>query len=124
MDENDMTEQEPAPANPVWARHLDAIADELVRLTAICDIDLRAPGVVDRVLRDDPSDCGKKNPIAFRKLRSLLAATYDSLNKAIGRIGADEVKAITSAIVARIDRHRAAGGQKPSSSSSRPFSKS
>jgi hypothetical protein len=120
MDENEKIEQNSAPVNPVWARHLDAIANELVRLTAICDIDLRAPGVIDRVLRDNPSDCGKKNPIAFRKLRSLLAATYDSLNKAVGRIGAGEVKAITSAIVARIDKRRAAGGQKPSQSGS-PF---
>lgn len=96
-----------------WSRHLDGTADELVRLTAICEVDLRTPGTIERVLQGDASVCGKKNEIAFGKLQRLLAATYASLNKAIDRLGPDEVKAITNEIVARIDQHRAAGGQKP-----------
>lgn len=111
-----MTETKHAP----WQRHLDGIADELVRLTAICEVDLRSPGVVDRILKGDDSVCGKKNQIAFGKLRRLLAATYESLNTAIGRIGADDAKALTDAIVERIDKHRAAGGQKPAASKN-PF---
>jgi len=99
-----------------WARHLDGIADELVRLTAVCDVDLRRPGAIDRVLKGDENVCGNKNHIAFEKLRRLLAATYASLNQAVGRIGADETRAITDAIVERIDRHRAAGGQRTSAS--------
>ena len=102
-----------------WQRHLDGIADELVRLTAICEVDLRSPGNIDRVLKGDQGVCGKKNDVAFGKLRRLLAATYESLNTAIGRIGADDAKVLTDAIVERIDRHRAAGGQKPASG--KPF---
>lgn len=98
-------------AHAAWHRHLDGLADEIVRLTAICDIDLRAPGVIDGVLRGDESACGRKNAVAFGKLRKLLAATYDSLNKSIGRTGAENTKAITAEIVARIDRRRATGGQ-------------
>lgn len=101
--------------NPVWSRHLDAIADELLRLTAVCDVQLRDPGVVDRILNNDESVCGKKNPVGFRKLRSLLVATYGSLNKAIDRLGAEEVKAMTDEIADRIDKQRAAGGTKVSS---------
>lgn len=97
--------------NAVWVRHLDAIADELVRLTAICDVQLREPQVIDRILKNDETVCGKRNPIGFRKLRSLLVAVYGSLNKAIDRLGADETKAITDAIIARIDRHRAASAK-------------
>ena len=100
--------------NPVWSRHLDAIADELVRLTAVCDVQLRDPGVVDRILNNDESVCGKKNPVGFRKLRSLLVATYGSLNTAIDRLGPEEVKAMTEDIAARIDRHREAGGTRVS----------
>lgn len=95
-----------------WKRHLDGIADEIVRLSAICEVDLRAPGAIDRVLQGDQTVCRKKNAIAFGKLRRLLAATYESLNKAVGRIGAEGAKAITDEIVARIDKHRAAGGQR------------
>lgn len=113
MSENndETTGQNVKLGHAVWKRHLDGIADELVRLTAICDIDLRAPGVIDKVLHGDASACGKKNEIAFNKLRRLLAATYETLNKAIGRIGAEDTKALAAEIMARVDKHRAAGGQ-------------
>jgi hypothetical protein len=100
--------------NTVWSRHLDDIADELLRLTAICDVRLRDPGVVERIIKSDETVCGKRNPVGFRKLRSLIIATYGSLNKAIDRLGPDEVKAMTDEIVARIDKLRAAGGTKVS----------
>ena len=122
MEEKDDEGAEPKakPKHTAWKRHLDGIADELVRLTAICDIDLREPGVIDRVLHGDDGACGRKNEIAFRKLQRLLAATYESLNKAIGRVGAEDVRAITAEIIARIDKHRGAGGQKKGTSGS-PF---
>jgi hypothetical protein len=103
-----------------WKRHLDGIADEIVRLTAICDVDLRAPGNIERILQGDQGVCGKKNEIAFKKLKAVLAATYESLNKAVGRMGADDAKTITAEIIARVDKQRAAGGQKPGSSGT-PF---
>lgn len=96
-----------------WSRQLDGIADELVRLSAICEVNLRNAGVIERILKNDDSDCGKKNQIAFKKLRRLLAATFGSLNKAIDKLGADEVKVMTDQIRARIDRHREAGGLPP-----------
>ena len=40
----------PDVKHTAWKRHLDTIADELVRLTAVCDVDLRVPGAIDRVL--------------------------------------------------------------------------
>jgi hypothetical protein len=105
-----------------WSRHLDGIGDELLRLAVVCDVRLRDPGVVDRILNNDATVCGKPNPIGFRKLRGLLMATFDSINKAVGRIGPEETKQITDAIIDRLDRHRAAGGiasrydQKPTTS--------
>lgn len=99
--------------HPAWQRHLDTIADELLRLTIACDLRLRDPGVIDRIMRNDETVCGTKNPIGFRKLRALVMATYDSLGKAVDRIGPEETKLITEAIVERVDRARAAGGAKP-----------
>ena len=100
--------------HPAWERHLDSIGDELLRLAVLCDVRLRDPGVVDRILRNDETVCGMDNPVAFRKLRALVKATFDSLNKAVDRIGPEEVKMITDAIVARADRLRAIGkGQAP-----------
>jgi hypothetical protein len=92
--------------HPAWARHLDTIADELVRLSVACNVRLRDPGVIDRILKNDDTVCGTKNPIGFRKLRSLVMATFSSLNKAIDRIGPEEVKMITDAINERVERAR------------------
>jgi hypothetical protein len=95
--------------HPAWERHLDAIGDELSRLTIACNLRLRDPGVMDRVLKGDETVCGTPNPIGFRKLRSLVMATFGSLNKAVDRIGPDELKTITDAIVERVERLREVG---------------
>lgn len=95
----------------VWKRHLDGIASELLRLSIACDVRLRDAGVIDRILRDDATVCGRKNPEAFRKLRNLVMATYDSLGRSIDRIGPEDTKMITDAIAARIAAIRDSGGQ-------------
>ncbi len=93
----------------IWAQHLDGIGEELMRLSAACDVKLRDPGVVDRILKNDATVCGKKNPIGFRKLHGLLKATIHSINKSVDRIGPEETRLITDAIIERLDRQRAIG---------------
>jgi hypothetical protein len=93
-----------------WKRHLEGIANELLRLSIACDVRLREPGVVERILRDDATVCGRNNPEAFRKLRNLVMATYDSLGKSIDRIGPEDTKMIRDAITARIAERRDSGG--------------
>lgn len=92
--------------NPQWTRHLEGIADELLRLTIACDVRLRDPGVIERIIRNDMSVCGRKNKIGFDKLRKLLMATYDSLGKAVDRIGPEETKQIVDAITGEMERRR------------------
>ena len=58
--------------NPQWSRHLDGIAEELLRLAIACDLRLRDPGVIERILKNDQTVCGRKNPRGFEKLRKLL----------------------------------------------------
>jgi hypothetical protein len=88
-------------ANPQWSRHLDRIADELKHLSIACGVRLRDEGVVERILRNDASVCGRKNEIGFEKLQKLLIATFDSLGKSIDRIGPEETKRVVDAIRAR-----------------------
>lgn len=95
--------------NPAWQRHLDGIADELLRLAVACDVRLRDPGVIDRILKNDATVCGRRNEAGFRKLRSLLMAAYDSLGKAVDSLGADETRAIAASIVKRIEERRSSG---------------
>lgn len=92
--------------NPQWSRHLQGIADELLHLAVACDLELRNPGVIERVLKGDDTVCGRRNEIGFEKLRKLLMATYDSLGKAIDRIGPEETRKITAAIRAELADRR------------------
>ena len=92
--------------NPQWSRHLKGIADELLHLATACDLRLRDPGVIERVLKGDDTVCGRKNEIGFQKLRKLLMATYNSLGKAIDRIGPEETRKITEAITAELANRR------------------
>lgn len=96
--------------NTAWERHLDAIGDELLKLTTVCGVNLREPGVVERVIQNDETVCTKSNPIGFRKLRELVMATFNSLGKAIDRIGPQETQMIVEAIRERLDHKRELGG--------------
>ena len=96
--------------NPVWERHFEGIADELLHLAVACDLRLRDAGVIERVLKNDQSVCGRKNEEGFQKLRNLLIAYYDSLGKAIDRIGPEETKKIVDALTARKMKQRDSGG--------------
>ena len=96
--------------NPQWTRHLEGIADELLHLAVACDVRLREPGAIERIIRDNQSVCGRRNEIGFQKLRKLLMATYDSLGKAIDRIGPEETKAIVDAITESLEKRRDSAG--------------
>jgi hypothetical protein len=111
-----MSEPKNEVKHAAWARHLDTIGDELLRLTAICGVDLREAGVLDRVVKNDETVCTKKNPIGFRKLRELVIATFNSLNKATDRIGAEDTRMLVDAIRERLDKRRELGGTAPKTS--------
>ena len=96
--------------NPQWERHFEVIADELLRLAIACRVRLREPGVIERVLRNDASVCGRKNERSFRKMRNLLMAYYDSVGKAVDRIGPKETKKIIDAMSERMKERRDSGG--------------
>ena len=96
--------------NPQWKQHFERIADELLNLAIACNVRLREPGVIERVLRNDTSVCGRRNEEGFRKLRSLLIAFYNSVGKATDRIGAEDTKRIIEAIKERKMKLRDSGG--------------
>ena len=96
--------------NPQWERHFEGIADELLSLAIACNVRLREPGVIERVLKNDLTVCGRKNEEGFRKLRSLLIAFYDSVGKAAERIGPEDTRKIIEAITEQKKRLRDSGG--------------
>jgi hypothetical protein len=70
-----------------WAKNLDDVAREIARLSTICNVRILDPGVIERVLQNDPSVCGSQNAIAFQKLRNTLMMHYHIRDKAVDALG-------------------------------------
>jgi hypothetical protein len=81
-----------------WAKNLDEVDREIARLATICSVRILDPGVIERVLRDDASVCGSRNPLAFGKLRTALKMHYHVRDQALGALG----EAGTARVVADI----------------------
>ena len=97
--------------NPQWERHFESIADELLNLAIACNVRLREPGAIERVLRNDITVCGRINKDSFSKMRSVLIAFYNSVGKAVDRIGPEDTKKIIDAITERKMTLRDSGGK-------------
>lgn len=93
-----------------WGRQIEGIALELSRLAIACDIELGKPGLIERVLKNDESVCGRRNPEAFQLIRKHLMALFSVEEGAIDRIGAAETRQITDMVHEAIVRVRSAGG--------------
>ncbi len=64
------------------------------------------PGIAERVLKGDQSVCGRRNPKVFEKIRRHLMAFFQVEEKAINRLGAEEVQTILDEMRASIKRLR------------------
>ncbi len=55
-----------------WTKHFEEIDLEIARLAVMMDIPILDPGVIDRILGNDASVCGKQKPRAFAELRAMM----------------------------------------------------
>jgi hypothetical protein len=92
-----------------WGRQIDGIAHELSRLAIVCDIELGRPGLAERILENDESVCGRKNPEVFRQMRQHLTALFSLEVGAVERLGADDTREILDQVRAAIVELRQAG---------------
>jgi hypothetical protein len=88
-----------------WGHQFEAILEEIGRAAFICEVRLLDPGVIDAVLRGDPSVCGTSNPAAFKKLRELMMLGFIVRGKAFERMGAQEAQSLLEAIRDRLVVH-------------------
>jgi hypothetical protein len=84
---------------------------ELLNLAIACNVRLRETGVIERVLKNDITVCGRKNEEGFQKMRNVLVAFYNSIGKAAERIGPEDTKKIIEAITEKKKQLRDSGGQ-------------
>lgn len=87
---------------PWWSRNLDEIDREVARLATICNVRILDAGIIERVLKDDASVCGSRNPLAFSKLRSALMMHYHARDKALGALGEAGTARVVAEIVERL----------------------
>jgi hypothetical protein len=85
-----------------WLKHFDEIDREIAKLSAVCQIQILDPGVIERVLQKDTLVCGTQNPRAFEKLRSLLMMHYSVRDKAVVALGEKETMLMMDEIVQRL----------------------
>ena len=97
-----------------WGKQFDAIAREISRLALVCDIELGQPGLAERILKNDGSVCGKRNPEVFRQIRQHLMALFPLEQQAIERLGAKDTKEILDQVRASLIAIRKAGSPQQS----------
>ena len=85
-----------------WAKSLDDVDREIARLATICNVRILDAGVIERVLKNDDSVCGAKNPIAFAKLRNTLMMHYHVRDQAVGALGEAQTRTLVETIVASL----------------------
>jgi hypothetical protein len=92
-----------------WGRQIDNVTHELSRLAIVCDIELGKPGLAERILKNDESVCGRKNPKAFRHMRQHLMALFTLEERAIDQLGPEDTKEILDQVRKAVVEIRQAG---------------
>ena len=100
--ENAMSNKPSELGNTFWGRSLDEVDREVARLSTICSVRILDPGVIERILRNDSSVCGSKNPLAFDKLRNAMKMHYHLRDEAVGQIGEAKTQVLIADIVERL----------------------
>ena len=81
-----------------WGRPIEDLMTEIAREAAICDVKLLNPGMIEAVLHNNEAATGSTNPAAFKKLRELLMMGLIVREKAVEKIGPEDVAQITAAV--------------------------
>ena len=97
-----MAEQKSDFGGAFWTRNLDEIDREVARLAIICKVRILDPGVLERVLQNDASVCGSKNPAAFDKLRNALMMHYKVRDQAVDAMGEVVTQRVVAELVERL----------------------
>jgi len=97
-----MAEQKSELGGAFWARNLDEVDREVARLAVICKVRILDPGVLERVLQNDASVCGSKNPAAFDKLRNALMMHYKVRDQAVDAMGEEVTQRVVAELVERL----------------------
>ncbi|ALT77838.1 MULTISPECIES: hypothetical protein [unclassified Roseateles] len=85
-----------------WSMHFEEIDQEIATLALMCEVPLLNPGVIERVLANEPAVCGKDKPASFAKLRGLLMMHYSDQNRAMVALGEEQAMAMINEVIERL----------------------
>jgi hypothetical protein len=85
-----------------WARSLEQVDREAVRLARMCGIAIAEPGLIDRVLQSEESICAIRNPAAFAKLRKMVMLHFAIRHKSAEAVGQLQTAAIEGYVIERL----------------------
>lgn len=85
-----------------WGKYFEEIDREIATLSAVLELRILDPGVIERVLKNDTTVCGRPQAAAFEKLRGLLTMHFSSRAKAIEALGTEDALRIVHQTVARL----------------------
>lgn len=94
--------EEPSYGKKRLTQHFEDIDLQIVRLVVMMEIPILDPGVIDRILANDASVCGKEKPKAFAELRGLLQMHASDLVKAMSAMGALEAQGVVRDVADRL----------------------
>ena len=97
-----MTDNEPSYGTKRWTKHFEDMDQQIARLAVMMEIPILNPGVIDKILANDASVCGKEKPKAFAELRGLLQMHASDQVKAMGVLGVAEAQAMVREVVDRL----------------------
>lgn len=97
-----MSDKTPDARTARVAAQFESIDSEIARLATACSVDLLDRRNLERVIRNDATVCGTKNPVAFGKMRDLLMMHYAARTKAVATLGEAETQAIINTVVERL----------------------
>jgi hypothetical protein len=97
-----MSDKKDAVRTGFWGGQLNEVDKEIARLASICDVKILDAGVIQRVIANDATVCGKSNQLAFDKLRTALLIHYAVMEKSFDRLGVDETRKVVDVIVAKL----------------------
>ena len=98
-----MAKQDTNLSSAWWAKNLDDVDNEIARLSIACNVRILDPGIIERVLQNDASVCGARNPAGFEKLRTALKMHYHIRGQTAGTMGEAQTAQIVAEIVERAD---------------------
>lgn len=70
-----------------WAKNIDELDREIARLCLLCQVRILEPGIIERVLKKDPSVCGTTNPVGFEKLHNVLMLYFANRQRSVDAVG-------------------------------------